>query len=76
MAQRSDYTALPNINQYNYRVEQNGQHSANDIFTYIFLKESNWIFIKIWLKFCSKGPNWWYANNVSDNILVSLGNEP
>ena len=48
---------------------QNGRYFADDIFKCIFLKENIWIFIKISLKFFSKGP----FNNIP--ALVHIMNQ-
>ena len=52
------------INQYKTTIKhnktsppaQNGRHFADDIFRWIFVNETFYIFIKISLKFVPKGP--------------------
>ena len=49
---------------------QNGHHSPDDIFKYIFLNENIWISIKISPKFVLKGPIDKILENGTDNCLV------
>ena len=41
------------------RLRQNGRYIPDDIFKCIFFNENVQISIKISLKFCSQGFNWW-----------------